>query len=179
MRCRAIIIGKRRSQQAFRQSFPTTLDVEKWWALQTVVFTSQSPGPQWTPEISREKLDEILSVAVEFPLQVQQPAQLAWKFPCRQVIQNFESVRQLEILQTKLRDLEMAQFRMAPALAVIPLNIATPWPPTWESRCRDAAGKFIINIRPRATARETLSRLDILDAQRRSLVLELMPFRFQ
>jgi hypothetical protein len=165
-------------QQAFRQSFPTPLDLEKWWALQTVIFTSQSPGPQWTSEISREKLDEILSVAVDYRSKSNSLPNSV-EISLQQVIRNFADVRQIEILQTKLRDLEVAQFRMAPALAVITAEyrnalaayLGEPVP----GRGRRVYNKY---TPAKATAYETLSKLDFLDAQRRSLVLAT-PFRFQ
>ncbi len=49
---------------AFHEDFSSSLQVEKWWALQCVVFNSRSIGPQWTLNASRQKLDEILSVPV-------------------------------------------------------------------------------------------------------------------
>ena len=55
---------------AFSAEFPTPLDLEKWWALQTVSFIARDAGPQWTPAVSLEKLDEILSVHGGFPLRV-------------------------------------------------------------------------------------------------------------
>jgi len=52
-------------QAAFRENFPRSLDVEKWWAVQVVSFVARDPGPAWTPAVSRDKLDEILSVPVK------------------------------------------------------------------------------------------------------------------
>lgn len=165
-------------QLAFRRDFPAPLDVEKWWALQTVIFTSHSPGPQWTAEVSREKLDEILSVAVEFRSASNNLPATA-EVSLQQVIRNFDSTRQLEILQTKLRDLELAQFRMAPSLAIITAEyrntLAAYLGVTPAIHGRLIYPKYIA-VKP--TARETLARLDVLDAQRRSLVLAA-PFRFQ
>ncbi len=101
---------------AFQQNFATPLDAEKWWALQTVVFDAHSPGPQWTAATSREKLDEILSVAVEFRSTSNSLPNRA-EISLQEVIQNFDSQRQMQILQLKLHDLEVAQFRMASSLA--------------------------------------------------------------
>jgi hypothetical protein len=165
-------------QQAFRHDFPTPLDVEKWWALQTVLFTAHSPGVQWTPEASREKLDEILSVPIQFRTATNSLPNTA-AVSLQQVIRNFDGLRQMEILGIKLRDLELAQLRMAPALAVLTVEyrdtlaayLGQPIPNHERQIYRKYATR-------RATARETVVKLDELDAQRRSLVLAGQ-FRFQ
>ena len=165
-------------QLAFRKDFPTPLAVEKWWALQTVIFASSSPGPQWTAQVSREKLDEILSVAVQFRSASNSlPARA--EVSLQQVIRNFKDTRQWDILNLKLRDLELAQFRMAPSLAVITAEyrnaLAAYLGQTPAVHGRLAYNKY---APAKATARETLMKLDALDAQRRLLV-EVVPFRFQ
>jgi hypothetical protein len=105
-------------QNAFNGNFPTPLDVEKWWALQVVNFCARDPGAQWTPAVSRDKLDEILSVPVQMrptadalPVYGEVSLQIA--------IRNFDPAQQAAILQIKLRDLQIAHFRMAPPLAVL------------------------------------------------------------
>ncbi len=105
-------------QSAFRAEFPRPLDVEKWWALQVVNFAARDPGPQWTPAVSREKLDEILSVPVEVR-SVSNSLPSHAEISLQAVIRNFDSARQTEILQIKLRDLGLAQLRMAPQLSVL------------------------------------------------------------
>jgi hypothetical protein len=98
-------------QKAFRENFSNPLDVEKWWALRTVSFAAHDPGPMWTPDASREKLDEILSVPVEFRSASNNLPTHA-EISLQAVIRNFDSERQTEILQTKLRDLGLAQLRV-------------------------------------------------------------------
>ena len=81
-------------------------------------FAAPDPGPQWTPAVSREKLDEILSVPVELRAASNAlPAHA--EISLQAVIRNFDSARQTAILQTKLRDLELAQLRMAQQLAAL------------------------------------------------------------
>ena len=105
-------------QIAFRENFPRPLDVEKWWAVQVVSFVARDPGPCWTPAVSRDKLDEILSVPVE--MRAASNALPAHAYISLQaVIRNFDRERQVAILQPKLRDLELAQLRMAAPLAAL------------------------------------------------------------
>jgi hypothetical protein len=156
---------------AFHENFSTALQVEKWWALQTVIFTSRSPGPQWTAAASREKLDEILSVAINFRMASNSLPETS-EVSLQGVIENFDAVRQTAILQIKLRDLEIAQFRMAPSLAVLTAEYRNTLaaylgerPPTRGALAynKHATGKI--------SAAETVKRLDALDAQRRAIAL--------
>jgi len=160
-------------QSAFRDDFPRPLDVEKWWALQVVSFAAHGPGPRWTPAVSREKLDEILSVPVEvWTASNTLPART--EVSLQAVIRNFEPSRQTAILQIKLRDLQLAQLRMAAPLAVL------------TDQYRQAVAGYLgenKDVRhfpwgkhpsPQKTgARTTLKKLDELDTQRRTIELSI------
>jgi hypothetical protein len=164
-------------QSAFRGNFPRPLDVEKWWALRVVGFVARDPGPQWTPAVSREKLDGILSVPVEFRASSNDlPAHA--EISLQAVILNFDSTRQATILENKLRDLEMAQFRMAAPLAVLT--------DAYRRALSDYVGKDggaspAANFRNKRTsskksnAGDTLKKLDALDAQRRTIESTIQP----
>jgi hypothetical protein len=166
-------------QSAFGENFPKPLDVEKWWALQVVSFAERDPGPQWTPAVSREKLDEILSVPVEMRAASNAlPAHA--EISLQAVIRNFDSARQMAILQTKLRDFELAQLRMAQQLAALTdgyrrvlaaylgeNNRVAP-APSWQ---KGSGSK-------RAGAHETLKKLDALDALRRTVEAAIKPDAF-
>ena len=160
---------------AFQENFSTPLDVEKWWALQTVIFSAQSPGPQWTPGLSREKLDEILSVAVDFRTKSNNLPSHA-EISLQEVIKNFQSGAQLEILHMKLHELEIAQFRMAPALAVLAAEYRNAIAGYLGEVQVDRRGIIRRAIVKRfsskiVSGRETLQILNALDARRRSIAL--------
>jgi len=164
-------------QSAFRDIFPRPLDLEKWWALQVVSFISLDPGPGWTLAVSKQKLEEILSVPVEtrtatnsLPLHAEVSLQT--------VIRNFDPARQDVIFQTRLRDLELAQLRISPKLAALTEgyrravadylgqpSAAAPRP-NWVKRVLTGG---------RTSASQTIKTLDALDAQRRTLEATLQP----
>ena len=162
-------------QEAFRADFAQPLDVEKWWALQVVDFMARDPGPTWTPAVSREKLDQILSVAVDFRAASNAlPAHA--EVSLQAVIRNFDSARQTVILETKLRDLELAQLRMAPPLAALTaeyrITIADYLgenrqirQPLWSKH----------SVPQEAGANDTLQKLDAFDAQRRTVESAIKP----
>ena len=165
-------------QTAFHTEFPRPLDVEKWWALQVVNFAARDPGPQWTPTVSREKLDEILSVSVEVR-SVSNALPSHAEISMQAVIRNFDSARRMEILRIKLRDLGLAQLRMASQLAVLTSdyrraisdylgerNVFAPPP-----RRADHAS----SLTQKAGAREAIKKLDALDARRRTIETAIKP----
>jgi hypothetical protein len=165
-------------QSAFRKDFPRPLDVEKWWALRVIVFAAREPGPQWTPAASREKLDGILGVPVEFRASSNDlPAHA--EISLQAVILNFDSARQTAILENKLRDLEMAQFRIAAPLAALT--------DTYRRAIADYLGQGKTTGSARSTTkhsqaasqkadtRDTLKKLDSLDAQRRTIESAIQP----
>ena len=103
-------------RSAFAEDFPRPIDLEKWWALQTASFAASDAGPLWTPAASRDRLHEVLSVPVEMrSAPTNLPAYAVVSLQA--VIRNFDFNRQTAILQTKLRDLQLAGWRMAPQFA--------------------------------------------------------------
>ncbi|HEV2455664.1 MAG TPA: hypothetical protein VGY98_15470 [Verrucomicrobiae bacterium] len=156
---------------AFHQSFPTPLAVEKWWALQTVVFDAPSPGPQWTASVSRQRLDEILSVAADFR-STSNSLPVRAQISLQDVIKNFNSAVQTDILQAKLHDLEVAQFRMAPSLAVLAAEYRNALAGYLGEAEVSRSGAIVDKSSSRVvSARETLRVLNVLDARRRSIAL--------
>ena len=162
-------------QDAFHADFLRPLDVEKWWQLQVVDFVARDPGPTWTPAVSRIKLDQILTVAVDF-----RTASNALPVPAtvslQAVIRNLDAARQTAILETRLRDLELAQFRMAWVLA--------PLTAEYRKAIADYLGEEREVPQPPGNkhrmpqpkhAQKTLERLNALDAQRRAIESTIKP----
>jgi len=164
-------------ESAFHENFPRPLDVEKWWVLRVVGFIAREPGPQWTPAASREKLDGILSVPVEFRASSNDLPVHA-EISLQAVIRNFDSDRQAVILENKLRDLEIAQFRIAAPLAVL----TDAYRRTLSGYLgKDAGASASANFRntrtssKKSSAGDTLKKLDELDAQRRMVESAIQP----
>jgi hypothetical protein len=165
-------------QSAFRENFPRPLDVEKWWALQIVGFAARDPGPMWTPAVSRDQLDEILSVPVEMR-RASNALPAHAKISLQAVIRNWDQARRVAILQTKLRDLELAQLRMAAPLVVLTdgyrraladyLGSGSRAAPLlrWVKHPFTSSSKTLMN--------DTLKKLDALDARRRAIESAIKP----
>jgi hypothetical protein len=165
-------------QSAFRENFPRPLDVEKWWALQIVGFAALDPGPMWTPAASRDRLDEILSVPVEMRMASNTlPAHA--DISLQAVIRNWDPLRRDAILQTRLRDLELAQLRMAAPLVVLTDGYRRALADYLGSGSRAAPllqlGKHPPGPPSKTTVNDTLDKLDALDAQRRAIESAIKP----
>ncbi|HEX3890916.1 MAG TPA: hypothetical protein VHX90_08705 [Verrucomicrobiae bacterium] len=164
-------------QNAFAENFSTPLDVEKWWALQVVGFAAREPDPMWTPEISRENLDGILSVPVEMR-SASNTLPMRAEVSLQAVIRNFDSAQQAPILQTKLRDLELAQFHMAPPLSALADAYRRALSGYLEKDSDVSPAANFRNTRTpskKSSAGETLKKLDALDAQRRTIEDAIKP----
>jgi hypothetical protein len=159
-------------QTAFRAvfsvEFPTPLDLEKWWALQTVSFIARDAGPQWTPVVSLQKLDEILSVPVDFR-SASNDLPLLKEISLQDAIRTLEPAQQAEVLQTKLRDLELAQLRMAAPLAALNDQYRRTLAAYLGEGGVATRTAWVRHAPRRPGSAETLKALDALDAQRRAL----------
>jgi hypothetical protein len=150
---------------AFHEDFHRPLDVEKWWALRVVAFAVRAPGPQWTPGVSRDKLDATLAVPVNIRYASNSLPAYA-EISLQSVLQNFEPARQVDIFQTKLRDLELIQLRLTPPLAIVAAGYRQVLADFLGERNNHA-------FRHQIGAEATLNQLDALDARRREVESQL------
>ncbi|HEY3763404.1 MAG TPA: hypothetical protein VGN23_16785 [Verrucomicrobiae bacterium] len=153
---------------AFQAQFPSSLDVDKWWALQSVDFISRDAGPQWSPEISRVKMDEILAVPMDFR-SASNNLPLRAEISLQNAINNVEAQRQVAILQQKVRELDLAQLQMAPQFAVLNEQYRRALADYLNEDPAASVSRWIKHPPARPGSRKTIERLDALDAQRRAL----------
>ena len=169
--------GQTAFQNAFSADFPRPLDLEKWWALQVVSFAAQDPGARWTPAVSREKLAEILGVPVEMRT-ASNALPTRMEISLQVVIRNFDPSEQTRVFQTKLRDLELAQLRMAPQLAVLTAEYRLALA-SYLGQDKRTAPVFHANkhalVPSKASSSDTLKKLDVLDAKRRTIEATIKP----
>ena len=151
---------------AFREDFRRPLDVEKWWALRVVDFAACAPGPRWTPAVSRDKLDAALIVPINVRTSSNSLPAYA-EISLQSAIRNFTPPRQTEILQIRLRDLDLIQLRLTPELA--------PVADGYRQLLADFLGegkRGFFHRRPNVTS--AVKQLDVLDARRRDVEAKLM-----
>jgi len=94
--------------QAFHSHFARLLDVEKWWGLNCVSFTTSDLTESWTEQECWHKLQDALDVPVEVQLDPSRmPA--AARLTLQEVIMQWNASDALPALQRTVRDLEGLQ----------------------------------------------------------------------
>ncbi len=150
---------------AFRENYRAPLDVEKWWALRVVAFAARAPGPLWTPAFSRDQLEAALAVPVSLRNGSNALPSYA-EITFQSVLRNFAPPRQREILQARLRNLELVQLRLTPELAAIAAGYGQVLAEYLGERKQ---GFF----RRRPGPAATLKQLDALDLRRQEVEANL------
>ncbi len=146
---------------AFHADFQTPLDVEKWWALQTVQFTGRDLTQAWPRDESWRKLDEIIRSQVEvrtgndeLPLHTEASLQT--------ILREWEGAQQIPLLQRKLLELDLLRPRAAIEMAPL------------VDDYRRAIQIYLQKRNPTGTVSDrlvadTVNQLDALDARREAL----------
>ncbi len=151
--------------RAFAPEFQKALDVEKWWALQTVHFTGRELGQNWPFPESCEKVRDALRI----PVNVYQSTNA---LPSRSEVTLQTALRQWQhddqrrLIEHKARELEMLRLRVATNLVEIVENYRLELAAWLED---DTRGPVVFGLgRKAAQARasaHTAYRLDLLDQQ--------------
>jgi hypothetical protein len=97
---------------AYHNDFDSPLEVEKWWALQSVQFTGRDMLNLLGPEESWKQLDELLHVPIDVTIGPAPAMRTEIKF--QTVIHGWSRPRQLEMLRKKLWDLGVLRMRISP-----------------------------------------------------------------
>ena len=141
-------------QTAFMQAFDfkRMLDVEKWWSLTVIEFTTRDQRQAWSQEISLRKLDELVRVRVEY-------RDLTNALPevrlvdLKTILDENDPVLQRQALEEVSAQLKYTSAHMAPAVAAIAMGY-------------QKTAEFYLQTHRRS---DTLRRLEGLDQQRRSM----------
>jgi hypothetical protein len=158
--------------RVFWENFRRPLDVEKWWSLRVFAFAAHAPGPQWTVAVSRARLDAILSVPVEIRYTSNALPSHA-EITLQAAIQQFEPPRQTAILETKLRDLELVELRLAPPLGTVAEGYRVILMDFLGEVRRIPTTKRNAGKQKKVDMVTTLKKLDALDAHRHDIEAKL------
>jgi len=156
---------------AFRDEFHRPLDVEKWWALRVVTFAARSPGPRWTPAVSRSQLDAALTVPVTLR-SASNALPTHADLSLQAILSDIAPDSQEAILQPRLRNLELVQLRLTPELAPV------------ADGYRQALAEYLGGSQswffPRSPGiATTVRKLDALDARRRKMEAQMQSSELQ
>jgi hypothetical protein len=103
---------------AFHENFQRPVEVEKWWSLRVVDFAAHNAGAQWPLADSNQELANLLSIAVEIRGSSNSlPAHA--EISLQAAIRSFAPEQRDAILEARLRNIELAQFRIATPFAAL------------------------------------------------------------
>jgi hypothetical protein len=141
-------------QTAFMQAFEfrSMLDVEKWWSLTTIEFTTRDLGQAWSQEMSLRKLDDLVRVRVQYRNATNALPEIQL-VDLKTILGENDADIQRQALESVASQLKFTSVHMAPAVAAI----AVSYQKTLE---------FYLQTRRRS---DTLRRLEGLDQQRHSM----------
>jgi len=157
---------------AFGPDFQGPLDVEKWWALSVANFAAHASGPRWTTDVSLARLDAVLSVPVDYRGSSNAlPAHA--EISLQSALRNLAPAQRDLVLQTKVRDLTLVEFRLAPSFG----NLAEAYRRALADflgeaatiRRASVANKHGVPVDEQIRLAEALKTLDALDGRRRDL----------
>lgn len=162
-------------QTAFLESFPTQfprmLDLEKWWELRSVHFTTHELTQHWNREESLRKLDELLRASVQVSAGTNAPGQ-RMELPLPAFILRVDYERQREVWPFKVDQLQ----RLAPwlepevnALAGAYLKVIETYLQRMD-RGRNSTANRPNRFEQAHIAQDAARQLDALDRQRAVLL---------
>jgi hypothetical protein len=153
---------------AFSRWFQRPLDVEKWWTLTVVHFSDRDLAQTWPMAESWEKLDQGLRAAIEIRSNTND-LPLRSEIPLQTVIAEWPPVQQDQVLQAKLRELDLLRVRVADDL----VGLVDEYRLAIQRYLADKDRTGLIPFRKKAirqhAARSTIETLNRLDARRAAI----------
>jgi hypothetical protein len=160
-------------QTAFMQTFgfPRMLDVEKWWSLTVVEFTTRDERQTWSTEMSLRKLDELLRVRIEYRGATNELPDTKL-VEMKTILGDSDTALQGQALSQVILQLGYTSPHMAPPVSAIALG----YKKSLEEYLQKRSG---VSVRPslrgtpasqaQAARSELLKRIAALDEQRRTV----------
>ncbi|HEY6229056.1 MAG TPA: hypothetical protein VI282_18200 [Verrucomicrobiae bacterium] len=161
-------------QTAFMHSFEfhRMLDVEKWWSLTTIEFTTRDQRQAWSQEMSLRKLDELVRVRVEYRDATNALPEVRL-VDVKAILEQNDAGLQQQALQEIVSQLKYTVPHMAQPVAAIALSYEKTLEGYLQNRGRKVVVRPGLPTTPAALSQsqksDLLRRLAALDQQRRAL----------
>jgi hypothetical protein len=160
-------------EQAFQPMFKTTLDVEKWWALEIAQFSGRDLLHLLTREESAQQLDAVF----QFPIHVQigQSEPMRTDISLQTIIRGWSRTQQLDMVKNKIWELGVLRLRISPdyiSLVDDYLGVMQEYYKKRSSSTRILAAVGLISDK---SEDEAIARLDQLDVMRAKMRPEASP----
>ncbi len=154
-------------EDAFQGTFNTTLDVEKWWALEVTQFNGRDLLHLLTAAESSQQLDAVFQFPIEVQIGVGAP--MRTDITLQTIIRGWNRDRQMQLFKSKIWELGVLRMRISPDF--IPLldqylQVMQEYTKNKSASTRIFTGMGLISDN---SADEAIAKLDSLDVQRANL----------
>jgi hypothetical protein len=151
-------------EHAFQPLFKTTLDVEKWWALQIAQFSGRDLFHLLTREESATQLDAVF----QFPIHVQigSSAPMRTDISLQTIIRGWSRTQQLAMLKNKIWELGVLRLRISPDYVPLLDQYLTVLQDYYKKRSSSTRILAAIGLVSDKSDVEAIVQLDQLDVQR-------------
>lgn len=160
---------------AFAGDFSSSREVEKWWALRVVNFASRGAGPRWTTDYSLNRLQELLSIPVQFRSSSNALPTRA-DISLQSALRNLGASQREPVLRTRVRDLALAELRLAPPFGELAdgyrVALSEFLGDSQSTTLPTVGNKHAVYSLRQASLEGTLKKLDALDARRRDATVK-------
>ncbi len=153
---------------AYSPAFSTPADVEKWWAVSSVGFSSRDESKTWSAAETLERLGMVLVTAIRTTPPGQTVPETL-NVSLQRILTELDTQRQLQVLREKLPQLRFLQGRASRDTLSLVTGYADVVARYLEQRPKAGAPPARKNepsVNLRLLMRSTLTRLDALDARR-------------
>jgi hypothetical protein len=160
-------------EQAFQPMFKTTLDVEKWWALEIAQFSGRDLLHLLTREESAQQLDAVF----EFPIHVQigQSAPMRTDISLQTIIRGWSRTQQLDMVKNKIWELGVLRLRISPDYIPLVDDYLEVMQEYYKKRSSSTRILAAVGLISDKSEDEAIMRLDRLDVERAKMRPEASP----
>lgn len=160
-------------QTAFLQSFgfERMLDVEKWWAMTAIEFTTRDQRQAWSTSASLQKLDDLLLTQVQFHNATNSLPETR-QVGLKTILQDPNWTFQQQALNEKISQLAYTANHLSPQVGSLALAYKAALQSYVTKRLKAPVSpglRATPQARAQALASEAMRKIDSLDARRRAL----------
>jgi hypothetical protein len=159
-------------QTAFQRAFgfQKMLDIEKWWALVTVEFTTRDQRQAWSPQASSQRLEELLNTRLQWRASKDAVPEVRM-VNLKDLVREMDWNLQRAALTEKVNQLGYTALHLAPELGLVAMEYKKVLERYLRERERLARPmmQFAANAAQQKLATDTIRRINGLDAKRKAL----------
>lgn len=160
-------------EHAFQPMFKSTLDVEKWWALQIAQFSGRDLFHLLTREESATQLDAVFQFPIHVQIGVSSP--MRTDISLQTIIRGWSRQQQLTMLKNKIWELGVLRLRISPDYIPLLDQYLAVLQDYYKKRSSSTRILAAVGLVSDKSDQEAIAQLDKLDVERAKMRPEFSP----